>query len=151
MKDLMSALDLAAAAHAGQVDKAGQPYIDHPIRVAAHFSDETLGVIALLHDVVEDTPVTLERIAQEFGPDVAAEVEALTRREGESYAEFIRRVAQRPLARRVKIADLQDNLDLSRLPSLSERDWERVRRYREALAVLQSQDPIVPDRLGGKQ
>lgn len=132
------ALKLAAAAHSGQVDKAGQPYIEHPKRIAARFIDEKLKTIAILHDVVEDTPITLDQIAAEFGEEIAAEVDALTRREDETYTEFVCRSAQRPLARQVKIADLQDNLDLSRLPGITPKDEERIARYRQALAFLKS-------------
>jgi len=119
------ALEMATRAHAGQIDKAGADYIEHPKRVAAQFSDETLQVIALLHDVIEDTEVTREEIAGEFGEEIAAEIDALSRCDSESYEEFIERAAMRPLARQVKIADLRDNMNLSRLPEITNRDRER--------------------------
>jgi len=135
------ALALATRAHTGQVDKVGQPYIQHPQRVAAQFADEALRVIAILHDVVEDTSVTLEEIAAAFGPEIAADVDALTRRAGEAYMDFVRRAAQRPRARQVKLADLGDNLDLSRLPRITDQDKERLARYRQALAFLEGVTP----------
>ena len=102
------ALRLATSAHSGQVGKAGQPCIEHPKRVASQLADERIRAIALLHDVIEDTSVTLEAITVEFGADIAAEVAALTRRDDETYVEFIHRAAQRPLARQIKIADLRE-------------------------------------------
>jgi GTP diphosphokinase / guanosine-3',5'-bis(diphosphate) 3'-diphosphatase len=131
------AYQLAVQAHSGQMDKAGQPYIGHPERVASGFSDDLLKTIAILHDLVEDTPVTLPEIELEFGPAVAREVDLLTRREDESYMDYIRRCALSPLACRVKIADLYDNLELSRNPQVLAQDEGRIERYQKALQFLQ--------------
>ncbi len=130
------ALDLARRRHAGQLDKAGQPYIGHPERVASGFEDDFLKTVAILHDLVEDTETTLTEIEQEFGHEVAAEVDALTRRGGEVYMDYVKRCAGRPAARQVKKADLKDNLDLSRLPEVLAQDIHRVERYREAMEFL---------------
>ena len=101
---------MAALAHDGQTDKNGAPYIFHPLRVASTFSDEMLQVIAVLHDLVEDTDTTLSDLDARFPQSVVNAVEALTRRGEESYKEFIDRVARNPNARLVKIADIRDNL-----------------------------------------
>lgn len=107
---LREAITMAALAHEGQTDKSGAPYIFHPIRVASTFSDDLLQTISVLHDVVEDTSITLSDLGAHFPQSVVNAVDALTRREGESYKDFIRRVALNPSARKVKIADIRDNL-----------------------------------------
>lgn len=107
---LMQAITMAAIAHDGQTDKNGAPYIFHPIRVASTFSDETLQAIAVLHDTVEDTTMTLVDLDLRFPQSVVNAVDALTRRPGEAYEDFILRAKRNPLARQVKIADIRDNL-----------------------------------------
>lgn len=107
---LTKAIEIAARAHDGQKDRSGAPYIFHPIRVASTFADEFLQTIAVLHDVVEDADVTLEDLDNHFPQGVVNAVDALTRRGGETYKEFIQRAARNPNARRVKIADIRDNL-----------------------------------------
>ncbi len=120
---------MAALAHDGQTDKTGAPYIFHPLRVASTFSDEMLQVIAVLHDLVEDTDTTLSDLDARFPQAVVNAVDALTRRSEESYKEFIDRVARNPNARLVKIADIRDNLR----PGV-----EHLRpRYEAALKVLE--------------
>jgi (p)ppGpp synthase/HD superfamily hydrolase len=132
------ALSLARAAHAGQVDKLGQPYIEHPARVAARLpeADEIGRTVAWLHDVVEDTGVTLEQLAADFGPEVAAAVDALTRRPGEGEA-YYARVKDNPVALRVKRADIADNLDPDRTARLSPLVRARLAgKYARALELL---------------
>ena len=137
MATLERAIALAAEAHAGQVDKAGAPYILHPLRLLLAVDTPEERIVAVLHDVVEDTPWTLEALrAEGFTQEVVDAVEALTKRAGESYEAFIDRVAANPLARRVKRADLTDNLDLRRLPVLTDADLARIARYQAALARL---------------
>ena len=137
MPTLEDALELAVRAHRGQRDKAGQPYILHPLRVMARLDTETERIVALLHDVVEDTPYTLERLRElGYGEDVLGALERLTKAEGEDYAAFIERVRPHPLARRVKLADLEDNMDVRRLPAVTAKDAERLARYRAAWARL---------------
>lgn len=137
MSTLERAIALAAEAHAGMVDKAGAPYILHPLRVMLRVADERARIAAVLHDVVEDTEWTLERLREEgFDPEVLAAVDALTRRNGEDYYDFCRRAAQHPIARIVKRADIEDNLDLSRIPDPSPEDHARIERYRRALDLL---------------
>lgn len=116
--------------HAGAVDKAGQPYILHPLRVMARLSTETERVVAILHDVVEDSEVTLDDLrAEGFSAEVVNAIDHVTRREGEPYEAFIERIAPHPLARRVKLADLEDNMDMTRLVVFDERGAERMQRY----------------------
>ncbi len=137
MNQLEHAIVIAAKAHAGQVDKAGATYILHPLRVMLGVESEAARAAAALHDVVEDTPWTLEKLREEgFDEEVVGAVEALTRREGEDYLDFVRRAGGHPVAREVKIADLRDNMDLSRIAEPTDKDRARLERYREALQIL---------------
>ncbi len=137
MPTLEDAIVLAATAHRGQTDKAGQPYVLHPLRMMVRMANEAEQLTALLHDVVEDTPVTLEDLRQAGYPEeVVRAVDALTRRDGEEYEAFVERAGSDPLARRVKIADLEDNLQLTRIADPQQKDHERIERYRRALAQL---------------
>lgn len=131
---LEQAIALAAKAHSGQVDKAGKPYILHPLRVMLAVSDAAK-VCAVLHDVVEDCPGYDLRMLNRsgFSSDVVAAVEALTRRDWEEYEDYLDRVMGNPLALEVKVADLRDNLDASRG---APRHARREARYRLALAKL---------------
>ncbi len=119
--DVQRAKTLAAQAHRGQFDKAGRSYIEHPERVVGHLVDPTADevVVAWLHDVVEDSAVTLEEVDEEFGPVVAAAVDALTRRLDEADSDdYYVRVKANPIALKVKAADLADNTDPARLALL---------------------------------
>lgn len=138
MATLERAIAIAAEAHAGQVDKAGAPYILHPLRVMLEMRVEDERIVAVLHDVIEDCPEwTLRRIGDEgFAPSVISGVNAVTRRPNEAYMEFIDRAGKDPIGRAVKLADLADNMDLSRLPELTKKDWERMQRYRLATDLL---------------
>lgn len=137
MPTLEDTIQLALDAHRGQVDKAGAPYILHPLRMMLQMDDEPAQMAAVLHDVVEDSPVTLDDLREQgFSAEVVAAVDALTRREDETYLDFVRRARTNPIARRVKLADLQDNMDLRRLSDITEKDVERLRRYRRAWAIL---------------
>jgi (p)ppGpp synthase/HD superfamily hydrolase len=134
---LERAIAIAAEAHAGQRDKAGNPYILHPLRVMLAVTATDERIVAVLHDVVEDTPWTLEALrAEGFPNDVVAAIDAMTRRDGEDYVEFVRRAAAHPLARPVKIADLRDNMDTACIAVPTARDDARIDRYREALRMI---------------
>jgi hypothetical protein len=133
---LEDAIILACTAHRGQVDKGGAPYILHPLRVMLAVSDDERRTAAVLHDVVEDCGIDPATIAGRFGDAVAQAVVALSRDEGEDYDAFIERCARDPIARDVKRADIADNLDLSRLPTITPRDHERIAKYRRALDRL---------------
>jgi (p)ppGpp synthase/HD superfamily hydrolase len=131
---LDKAILIAAQAHLGQQDRVGRPYILHPLRMMLRFRSEKEMIVAVLHDVVEDSPDwDFERLRGEgFSEEIIEAVDRLTRREEETYEEFVERSGKNPLARRVKLADLQDNMDLTRLKNLSEQDQTRLARYHEA-------------------
>jgi (p)ppGpp synthase/HD superfamily hydrolase len=139
---LEDAIELALKIHHGQVDKAGRPYILHPLRVMLGLATDEERMIGILHDVVEDSvgtsrEVTLDRLrALGYPEQVVAGVDRVTRRDGESYAEFVVRAKGDPLARRVKLADIADNLDIRRLAEVREKDVERLNRYLAAWREL---------------
>ncbi|WP_135477346.1 HD domain-containing protein [Candidatus Chloroploca mongolica] len=137
MATLERAIELAASAHAGQVDKAGQPYILHPLRVMLRMSTAHERMAAVLHDVVEDTQVTLEQLRSEgFPAEVVSAVAALTKRVGESRLEAAARAAADPVARAVKLADNAENMDLSRIAEPTEKDYARLEEYKKVRAIL---------------
>ena len=144
MSTLERAIEIAARAHAGALDRAGKPYILHPLRVMMRVDGEEEKIVAVLHDVVEDSDWTLEGLAKEgFSKKIVAAVDALSRRveddgRKEPYGDFVKRAAANPLARPVKEADLLDNMDLLRLPELTEKDLKRVAKYHHALAVVRA-------------
>lgn len=134
---LEKAINLASTAHAGQPDKAGKPYILHPLRLMLKFNSEEEMIVAMLHDVVEDSGISLEQLRRQgFAQPIVAAVDCLTRRKGESYEDFIARIKVNNLARKVKIEDIKDNLDLTRLTTVSENDLLRAAKYHKALGVL---------------
>jgi (p)ppGpp synthase/HD superfamily hydrolase len=138
MRTLEDAIALAAEAHRGQRDKSGQPYILHPIRVMLRCQTEAQRMAAVLHDVVEDTGQTLDDLREMGYPDeILAALDCLTKRDGEPYEAFVERAASDPIARVVKVADIEDNMDLRRLPGMSEKDVERIGRYARAWWRLQ--------------
>ena len=134
--DVAAARAFATKAHEGQIDKAGLPYITHPERVASRMENPEAQVIGWLHDTVEDTPITLRDIEATFGPETAAAVGAISRRDGEPWSDYLERVAANPMARRVKISDLIDNSNLSRIPHVTLKDVERQKKYNKALKKL---------------
>ncbi|MFL5344924.1 MAG: GTP pyrophosphokinase [Hyalangium sp.] len=137
MPTLEDAIALAVEAHRGQRDKAGQTYILHPLRVMMRLDTDAERMAAILHDVVEDTPYTLERLRELGYPEeVLGALDCLTKRDGETYEAFIERVRPHPLARRVKLADLEDNMDIRRLPTVGPKEAERLARYRAAWTRL---------------
>jgi (p)ppGpp synthase/HD superfamily hydrolase len=135
---LARAIALAAEAHVEQLDKSGAPYILHPIRMMLRMSSEPEMIAALLHDVVEDTSWTFDRLrAEGFSEEVIAAVDGVTRRPEETYEEFVARAKTNPIARKVKIADLEDNMDLKRLgENLSDHAVDRLKRYHRAWQSL---------------
>ena len=139
MNDLERAIELAVSAHAGETDKAGETYIRHPLRVMEAMETETERVVAVLHDVVEDTSYSLGDIDDLFDTEIRDAVDALTKREGEEYMEFIERAAADPIARRVKLADIEDNMDLTRLDELEDGVFQKQRTYHQAWHRLRNQ------------
>ena len=149
MDDTVSTLEhaiaLAAKAHEGQIDKAGAPYILHPLRMMLRLSTPEERMVAVMHDVVEDCGWTLEQLKGEgFSEAVVAGVESVTKREGESYEDFVLRAAKNPLGRRVKLADLEDNSDLSRIANPMDKDYERLEKYRKAIELLRGRKDSPP-------
>ncbi len=137
MSLLERAIRIATEAHQGQVDKAGAPYILHPLRVMLQVRSEDERIVAILHDTIEDSSLTFEDLRQEgFPPHILSALTCLTKISGESYEQFVERVKPNPLAREVKIADIRDNMDLSRLPAVGEKDLQRLRKYHTALKSL---------------
>lgn len=132
-----AAFDIAQLKHRGQTDKAGQPYILHLVRVMEGCDGAIAKTVALLHDIVEDTDVTIEWITDFFGKDVGCAVDAITKRKGEKYDNYLDRVAANPIATVVKISDLADNMIADRLLKLPKTDQERLlEKYGSAFVRL---------------
>jgi len=136
---LERAIAIAATAHAGQVDKGGAPYILHPLKVMLRMSSLEERIVAVLHDVVEDCGISLEDLRKKgFSEEVLSAIESVTKVPGESYEDFVERAAQNPIGRVVKLADLEENSDLSRIASPSWEDLERIEKYRRAIGRLRA-------------
>jgi (p)ppGpp synthase/HD superfamily hydrolase len=140
MSTLERATQIAHEVHAHQVDKGGAPYIGHPLRVAGACTSDAAKIVALLHDVVEDGASlgwSIVRLrAEGFSEDVLAGIESVTKRDGEDYQAFVLRARQNILGREVKLADIADNMDLSRIPDPSPKDLARIEKYRQARLLL---------------
>lgn len=140
MSILERAITIAAEAHEGAEDKAGQPYILHPLLVMLAVNSTGERITAVLHDVLEDTDWTVDRLRQEgFSDTVLEALQALSKAEDEEYMSYVHRAATNPAARAVKLADLKDNMDLSRLASPTNRERERLKKYETAAALLEGQ------------
>ena len=131
------AMIIAYNAHMNQFDKAGVPYIFHPIHLAEQMDTEAECAAALLHDVAEDTDITLEELAEDFPEEVMDALRLLTRKKGEDYMEYVKRIKVNQIAVKVKIADLKHNSCISRIETVTEKDRERIKKYEEALELLQ--------------
>lgn len=137
MSDIENAIRFALKIHSGQRDKAGAPYILHPLRVMLSMEHDTEQQVAVLHDVVEDGNITNEMlISKGFSKEVCLAVAALTKASDESYSEYLSRLEINPIARAVKIADLNDNLNLDRIKNPGKKDKERIVKYKKALEFL---------------
>ena len=131
------AIELAKQHHEGQTDKAGKPYIEHPLRVMNQAESEEEKIVAVLHDIVEDTDISLDDLRSEgFSEEVVSAVECLTKQDGENYDSYIERISFNPLAVKIKLADLEDNSDLTRLPEVTDKNLERIEKYDKALEKL---------------
>jgi len=134
---LEKALLIAVQAHANQTDKAGMPYILHPLRVMMKMESVPEIIVAILHDVVEDSDWTIEQLkAEGFAEDILDALDLLTKRKSEAYDEFIQWAKRTDLSRKVKLADLEDNMDTSRLRSITEEDMKRLEKYKRAWKEL---------------
>jgi (p)ppGpp synthase/HD superfamily hydrolase len=140
MSTLERAIVIAAEAHAGITDKAAAPYILHPLRMMMDLTSAEERIVAVLHDVCEDCPGwTFERLRGEgFSEEILAALDSVTKREGESYEEFALRAAANPISRRVKLADLRDNSDLSRITKPSVEDYQRIAKYARAIELIRN-------------
>jgi hypothetical protein len=142
MKALTKAIAIAVTAHAGQVDKAGAPYVTHPLRLMAKMNTDIERIVAVLHDVVEDCDGwTFARLRAEGIPEEAIQALRLVTkrpRDKNDYAGFVRRAASNPVSRRVKIADIEDNMDIRRLEQIGDKDVQRLRKYLKAWRQLNS-------------
>ena len=131
------ALELAVEKHKNQTDKAGNPYILHPLHVMENVNSKEGKIVAILHDIIEDTDITEDYLLKiGLSKRIVDAVVALTRSEDIDYQEYIKNLSSNPLAKEVKLADLEHNLDLKRLPTLEEKDLERNRKYQFAYNYL---------------
>lgn len=136
-EQLTHAISLAIKGHEGQFDRNQQPYIGHPFRVMAAGQTLEEKIVGALHDLIEDTDITLLDLSKEgFSEEIIDAVHALSKLEGEDYDHYIRRVMRNDLATRVKLHDLTDNMDLRRLQSLKDDDVERMHKYLKAYNQL---------------
>lgn len=131
------AYKIAFDAHRDQLDKTGLPYIHHPLHLAAQMTDEVTTCVALLHDVVEDSDMTFEELeAMGFGGEIIDALRLLTHADDVPYMDYVREIKKNPVAAAVKRADLMHNSDLSRLDVVTERDLQRVEKYKQAMGIL---------------
>ena len=131
------ALKLCFEAHKDQVDKSGWPYVFHPFHLAMQMKDENTTVVALLHDVVEDTEYTIYNLRNMgFKEEVIEAISMLTHDDNVPYEEYVSKIKSNPIASAVKLADLMHNSDLSRLENVTEKDLKRVEKYKRAIKIL---------------
>jgi (p)ppGpp synthase/HD superfamily hydrolase len=141
MKDFETLLALAIAianqAHAGQLDKAGKPYISHPLTVMAQMDTLEGKIVAVLHDAIEDSDLTVADLVRQGFPEFITEaIAAITKLKGEQYEDYILRVKSNAIARKVKIADVTHNMDISRIANPAEKDFQRLEKYKKVLQEL---------------
>jgi (p)ppGpp synthase/HD superfamily hydrolase len=132
------ALDIAVKAHEGQLDKGGHPYIAHPLAVASKVEGKNEKIAALLHDVVEDSEITLNELQKEFPEDIVTAVDLLTKKQIPDFSQqtYLEKIKANAIARCVKLADLEHNMDISRIPDPKEQDYVRTQRYRASMEFL---------------
>jgi (p)ppGpp synthase/HD superfamily hydrolase len=148
---LEDAIAIASLAHCGQVDKAGQPYILHPLRVMLQLTEHTDRVCAVLHDMIEDTNWSLAKfkVLPSMTPEILAVLDLLTHRGQDTYDQYIDRIMANKTACWVKLADLEDNMDLKRLPEITDQDQARHAKYRAAHARISVRLTTYLDQEGG--
>jgi len=145
MSNLARAIALASEAHVDQREKSGAPYIMHPLRLMLRMNTETEMIVAVLHDVIEDTPWTFDQLrAEGFSEQVIEALDCVTRRSSETYEEFVDRARDNAIARKVKLADLEDNMDLRRLPDLTPKSLDRMKKYHDAWLSLRAVERVTP-------
>ena len=138
--NLEKAIEIAVSAHIGAIDKGGQPYILHPLAVMMDLKTDEEKIVGVLHDVVEDSDWTFEALKEEgFSEDIIEALRSVTKSDDDSsYIDFIERAKTNAIGRKVKIADLKHNMDISRLPSITNQEFERLERYRKSLEILEA-------------
>ena len=136
MSLLNTAILVAYTAHHGQTDNSGIPYIEHPKKVASFLDDEKDKVIAMLHDVMEDTFLTQEDLRPVFGDEIVDILVLLTKGKGEDYFVYIDRIKTNQTAIRVKLADIKHNSDISRISNPTQKDYDRLEKYKRAEKLL---------------
>jgi GTP pyrophosphokinase len=143
MNDLEAAIEMALDAHRGDTDKAGKTYIRHPLRLMERVDTDEERIVAVLHDVVEDSGYQLEEIEEKFGRRISDAVDVLTKPDNSNVDyldEYIPAVVENSIARKVKRADLKDNLDVTRLPELNDNDCQNIQKYHQALQQITAVD-----------
>lgn len=130
------AMIIAYNAHQGQVDKSGIPYIYHPIHLAEQMQTEEECIVALLHDTVEDTNVTFETLEKEFSKEVIEALKLLTHDKSVDYMDYVKNLKNNPIAKKVKLADLYHNSDITRMENPTQKDIERKEKYHKAISIL---------------
>ena len=133
------ALKLCFEAHKDQIDKSGMPYVFHPFHLAEQMADENTTIVALLHDVIEDTEYTLDDLRKfGFAEDVLSAISLMTHADDVPYMEYVVKIKTNPIAKAVKLADLKHNSDMSRLDRITQTDEERVKKYKQAIELLEN-------------
>ena len=133
------ALKLCFEAHKDQIDKSGMPYVFHPFHLAEQMADENTTIVALLHDVIEDTEYTLDDLRKfGFAEDVLSAISLMTHADDVTYMEYVAKIKTNPIAKAVKLADLKHNSDLSRLDRITQTDEERAKKYKQAIELLEN-------------
>lgn len=139
-KHLEKAIHMAVNAHYNQKDKGGEPYIFHPLRVMDACASLEEKIVAILHDVVEDTDITIEMLRQEFPPQIIEALKLLTHNPDVPYMDYVASIKKNTIAREVKIADLTDNSNVYRLKEFTDKDIQRLTKYYEALKLLNTRE-----------
>lgn len=143
MSTLEDAIAIAALAHKGQTDKSSARYILHPLRMMLKMKSEAAMIVAVLHDVVEDSEWTIEKLREQgFSEEILEALECVTRREDKSYEDFMQGTIANPIARLVEIADLEDNMNIQRLKEIKPKDLERLDKYHKSWRTLTEADSV---------
>ena len=137
-KQVDLARDICVYAHTGQTDKAGKPYHLHPEHVASQFTEPSEKIVALLHDVLEDTDFPLSVLKAVFNDEVIQALLLLCHDKSVPYMEYVEKISANKIAKAVKTADLKHNMDISRIPNPTEKDYSRLEKYKKALQILEN-------------
>lgn len=134
------ALKLCFNAHKDQLDKSGLPYVFHPFHLADQMNDENTTIVALLHDIVEDTDYTLKDLCEMgFNEEVLGAIELMTHGDDVPYMDYVAKIKENPIAKKVKLADLRHNSDITRLDTITQKDLDRAEKYKKAILLLESE------------